>query len=154
MVAHDVLKTKPEHAGTREQQEKWKQRWQEIHERQTSGIPGLLPLVLNLPVRFTTSFHADIRAQGVFKNARGWLRGWTLPPEEEERLAQVQEPEVVLRQMPARLWIEVPTGTNKMQLVNGKRIFELRVTAKQWTVDNAGLVKVLRYGDQRMARPA
>ena len=69
--------------------------------------------MLSLPVRFTTSFHADIRAQGVFKNARGWLRGWELPPEEEERLGSMQDPEVVLRQRPIKLWIEVQTGTSK-----------------------------------------
>ena len=29
---------------------------------------------------------------------------------------------------------------------NGKRIFELRVTAKQWTVDHGGQVRIMRYG--------
>ena len=53
---------------------------------------------------------------------------------------------MVLRQRPSSLWIEVQTGTRKMMEVNGKRIFELRVIAKQWTVDHASLVKVLRYG--------
>ena len=106
----------------------------------------MLPLVLNLPIRFTISFHADIRAKGVFKNARGWLRGWTLQPEEEERLAQIPDPEVVLLKRPISLWIEVRTATSKMPEVNGKRIFELRLTAKQWTVDQAGQVKVIRHG--------
>ena len=67
-------------------------------------------------------------------------------PEEEERLAQLPDPEVVLLKRPISLLIEARTATSKMPEVNGKRIFELRLTAKQWTVGQAGLVKVMRYG--------
>ena len=44
-------------------------------DRETAGIPGLLPLVLDLPVRFTQEPARGDRLKGVFTNARGWLRG-------------------------------------------------------------------------------
>ena len=69
-----------------------------------------------------------------------------MPPEEEERRIQIQDPEVVRRQRPISLWIEVGTATSKMPEVNGKRNFELRLTTKQWTVDQAGQMKVIRHG--------
>ena len=122
------------------------QRWLEIHERQTAGIPGLLALVLNLPIRSTISVHADILVKEDFKNAHGWLRGWTLPPEEEERRIPIQGPEVVRRQRPMSLWIEVRTATSKMPEVIEKCNFDLRLASKQWTVDQASRMKIIRHG--------
>ena len=54
---------------------------------------GLFPLVLDMPVRFTDSVN---REQGVFKHSRGWVRGWTFSAEEQARLEEIQDPEVVL----------------------------------------------------------
>ena len=62
------------------------------------GIPGLLPLIINLPVRFTESLGAEAREMGVFKHCRGILRGWELEDEEVARLAACDDPEVVLNE--------------------------------------------------------
>ena len=56
-------------------------------DRDTAGMPGLLPLILDLPIRFTQEPRPGDRLKGVLTNARGWLRGWDLPPQEEERVA-------------------------------------------------------------------
>ena len=48
----------------------------------------MLPLVLDLPVRFTQEPDANDRVNGVFTNARGWLRGWDLPENEVERVRE------------------------------------------------------------------
>ena len=67
-----------------------KEHFLEYHERHTHGIPGLLALVLHLPVRFTDCPGAAAREQGVFKNSRGWIRGWELPEEETARLQELK----------------------------------------------------------------
>ena len=64
--------------GSAEDAEKRKERWLELHDRHTGGIPGLLPLVLDMPVRFSDAVDKDARVQGVFKHTRGILRGWDL----------------------------------------------------------------------------
>ena len=56
--------------GKGEVLEQRKARWLEFHDRKTSGIPGLLPLVLDLPVRFTEAPSKVAREMGVFKRAR------------------------------------------------------------------------------------
>ena len=97
--------------GEKDKEELRKERWLEFHDRFTGGIPGLLPLVLDLPVRFTESINATARRMGVFKHSRGILRGWDLPTEETERLTQMEDPEVVLCKRPLKLHIEVKTAT-------------------------------------------
>jgi hypothetical protein len=145
ITAHDVLAPGASTAGA-EKHELRKERWLEFHDRFTSGIPGVLPLVLDLPIRFQDSPNQTAKKMGVFKNSRGWLRGWELPPEESARLEQLPDSEVVLRLRPLRLHIEVHTATEQMPLVDGKRIYSLAVQVRPWSLDRAGKVKVLRYG--------
>ena len=63
-----------------------------FHDRWTSGIPGCMPLILGLPVRFTGEPERGDRLKGVFTNARGWPRGWQLTNEEEQRLQATNIP--------------------------------------------------------------
>ena len=58
-------------AGRAASQPSWLMRM----DRDTAGIPGLLPLVLDLPVRFTQEPARGDRLKEVFTNAHGWLRG-------------------------------------------------------------------------------
>ena len=88
-----------------EKGEALKEEWLQLPVGRTSGIPGLFPLVVDLPVRFTECPDADARRKGVFKNAKGWLRGWELVPEEAQRLQAIDEPEVVLVKRPKKLFI-------------------------------------------------
>ena len=64
-------------ARTKEKEELRKERWLEFHDRFTAGIPRLLPLVMDLPVRFTESIDKKSREMGVFKHSRG-LRASTI----------------------------------------------------------------------------
>ena len=133
-------------ACSKDKEELRKERWLEFHDRFTAGIPGLLPLVLDLPMRFTESINRKAREMGVFKHSRGILRGWKLPEEEESRLAALDDPEVVLVRRPLELYIEVATPTKATPTVDGKRIFTLTVQAKAWSLDKAGAVKIQRFG--------
>jgi hypothetical protein len=144
-VAYDKMKMQDKSA-TAECKELRKERWLEFHDRFTSGIPGLLPLVLNLPVRFMDGIGRVERDMGIFKHTRGFLRGWDVEAEEEQRLKESSEPEVVFHRRPLRLHIEVPTASAQVPKVDGKRIFTLKVQQKQWSLDKAGNVKITRFG--------
>ena len=101
-------------------------------DRDTAGIPGMLPLVLDLPVRFTQEPDPKDRFRGVYTNARGWLRGWDLPPEEEKRLETDTAAEVVLQKRPLNLYIEMASQNKNLPLIKGKRIYKLRCHWKTW----------------------
>ena len=144
-VAYDKMKVS-NHTGDAETKELRKERWLEFHDRFTSGIPGLLPLVLNLPLRFTESLRRAEREMGIFKHTRGILRGWEIEDAEAERLNAVTHPEVVFNRRPLKLYIEVPTATSKLAKTKGEKIFTLRVQQKQWSLDKEGNVKIARFG--------
>ena len=59
-----------------EKREEAKERLLKYHDRLTGGIPGLLPLVPNLPIRFTDALGRAATERGAFKRACGILRGW------------------------------------------------------------------------------
>ena len=84
--------------------------------------------------------------QGVFKHTRGILRTWALPEDELHRLNALDDPEVVLFKRPFKLYIEVPTGTASMPVVDGKKMYTLTVQARPWSLDKAGAIKICRYG--------
>jgi hypothetical protein len=145
VTAHDALVDKAL-VGNSAREEARKEHWLEFHDRFTGNIPGLLPLVLDLPIRFTDTIDKCSREQGIFKHARGVLRGWKLPDEEVQRVQELNVPEMVLKQRPLQLFIEVPTGTKVIPLVDGKKIFILKVQRKQWVLDKSGVLKIVRYG--------
>ena len=97
IVATDVFREKAQ-GREKEGQEEWKERLLQYHDRATGGIMGLLPLVLDMPIRFTESLNRDY---GVYKHSRGWIRGWKLTDAEEQRLAHSEDPEIVLLEPPA-----------------------------------------------------
>ena len=97
-------------------------------------MPGLLPLVPNLPVRFTDALGRGAKEQGVFKHTRGILRGWELPEEENERVKSVMDWEIGLQRRPSKLFIEVPTGAKLMPEIDGHRIYTLSTQARPWSM--------------------
>ena len=75
VVAYDKLVSK-EKVSQKAQSTEAMQTWLTLDDRRTAGIPGFLPLVLDLPIRFNCEPEHGDRLKGVFTNARGWLRGW------------------------------------------------------------------------------
>ena len=109
-------------ANTPDREEFRKERLLEYHDRFTGGILGLLPLALNLPVRFTEHINNTAKEMGIFKHTRGIIRGWELTEDEGKRIEESTEWEIVLRRRPIKLYIEVPTGTKAMSKVDGRKI--------------------------------
>ena len=124
-----------------------RERWLEYHERFTNGLPGLLPLVLDLPVRFTDSPDPRAKELGIFKFTRGVCRGWELEDEEQARIAELgHASEVVLQRRPRVIYIEVPTANDKLLTQNNRKIYCLKLCVKTWSLDRDGQVHVRRHG--------
>ena len=70
-------------------------------------------------MKFTDSLRRDL---GIFKHAKGILRGWEFTEEEAARVAQIQDPEVVLKNWPKKLFVEVPKAFDTLPLPEGKKI--------------------------------
>ena len=84
--------------------------------------------------------------QGIFKHARGILRGWELPPDEVDRVAALEDtPEVVLKKRPVKLFVEVPDANAKLPLTHGQKIYVLKVCMKVWHLDKDCKVPVQRF---------
>ena len=139
VVAHDELTTKDAKTTAAS-----KAKWLEFDDKTTAGIPGMLPLILDLPIRFTMEPDANDRLKGIFTNARGWLRGWELPEQEEERLKNETSAELVLYRRPTYLYIETRSQNEALDLIDGKRIYRLRCHCKPWSA--YGQVPVKRFG--------
>ena len=106
------------------QTERQKEVWLEYHERYTNGIPGILPLTLDLPVRFTDSPNPQAKEQGIYKFTKGIVRGWQLEEAEANRVANVGDAsEVVLLRRPTAICVEVPTANDKLVAHTGKNIY-------------------------------
>ena len=144
--AHDIIGNSPLVTEFQHKQEVRKEKFLVLKDSKTGGIPGLLPLVLDLLIRFTESIGQQAHDLGIFKHARGFLRGWSLPDEEIARSASMDDPEIVPIRRPTKLYIEPETATKHLPLIDGERIFELTVQSKPWTVDTEGNLKVTRLG--------
>jgi hypothetical protein len=91
VIAHDRILVKGSDTSAIAM-ERRQDRFLELHDRDTAGIMGMLPLVLDMPMRFT---YTENRTEGVFQHSRGILCGWILTDREKERIQQLDEPEIV-----------------------------------------------------------
>ena len=66
---------------------------------------------------------------------------------EATRVSQLGNvPEVVLQRRPRVLYIEVPTGNDKLLTKNHKKIFCLKLCVKTWSLNKDNQVHVRRHG--------
>ena len=146
VVAHDELISK-EKVSSKSSSDAAKANWLMYHDRWTAGIPGFMPLVLDLPVRFTCEPSRGDRTKGVFTNARGWLRGWELPAEELQRVNNLDEHEIALCLRPTRLYIETRSAHPSLDLIDGRRIYTLYPHSKAWYKDgDTRQIEIQRVG--------
>ena len=66
------------------------------------------------------------------------------PVEESAHIETLDDAEVIFKQRPIELFIEVSTATKKMPIIHGKPVYTLHVLAKQWSLDSAGKIKIQR----------
>ena len=111
--------------------------WLLTHDQRTNGIMGLLPLVHDMPIRFTDSVCPE---QKLHKNTPGKLKGITLDPEQEAALRNNTDSEVVLVKMPLSLQVEVCDAEGEAF------VYTLRPEYVIWSRDGKGNAKVKRRG--------
>ena len=118
--------------------QKKREAWLQLHDRQTAGVMGLLPLVQDLPMRMTETIHVHDRR--LYKHMRCRLKGWEVKETELEQIQNTQEPEVVLQRQPQSLLLEFegPGETKEVHRLQPKYV--------TWTRDKAGNAKVRRKG--------
>ena len=120
VAAHDKETGSNNHARTPAEAEASREHWLRYHERFTNGIPGLLPLVLDLPMRFTDSPNPEAKDQGIYKYTKGILRGWELEEAEANRIASLGDTaEIVLLRRPSMLYVEVPNANDRLTTCSG-----------------------------------
>ena len=134
IVAYDKIISKDKLSKKAKSQEAIES-WLTFDDRKTAGIPGFFPAVLDLPIRFTCEPRPGDRLKGVFTNARGWLRGWELTPQEEERLVELPQEEIALRERPLALYIEMANPHPELEIIDGRPIYVLRPIWKPWFKD-------------------
>ena len=62
------------------------------------------------------------------------------------RIAGLADAEIVLKKRPLHLFIEVPGGSADLPVIDGRKIYKLMSQCRQWNVDRAGAIKILRHG--------
>ena len=109
----------------------------------TNGIMGLLPLVKNMPLRFTTT---DPKNKTIlFTNRRCRLFGWTLHEEDTARLDQCSAPEMKLRHLPKELFLHIVNATWIWSKDLGPGVIGITPKTVTWHVDKCA-VAVQRRG--------
>ena len=136
-LAEDWLQDSGAVASKEELQRK-REKWLELHDKQTAGILGLLPLIRGMPVRFTESYNREL---GAYKHATGKLIGWGISPAELARLDNDPDPEMVLRECPTFLRVKL-THPTKLE-PNG--LVDVRPCTRPW---RRGNLQIYRRGFQ------
>ena len=121
--------------------ERRRRQWLQIHDKKTGGIMGLMPLVHDLPMRLTDTKDPSKHA---FKNAKVRLDGWCLTENEAERIANTDDPEIVLCERP--IYIRVRIIKARMKPGEKAETLLLKPQAVIWSRDKQGYAKVKRIG--------
>ncbi len=120
-----------------------RERWWKRHDKHTNGIPGLFPLIYDLPVCFT---HKVDQARKIYKFTRGKLKGWDLQDIDAATVRASDEPEIVLERLPRRLIVEI-AGTGMLQHLDlDPQHFAVNPRKVTWSVDAAGTCQLQRTG--------
>ena len=122
-----------------------RENWLRLHDQQTAGIMGLLPLVRGMAVRFTATTD---RAQQMFKHACSTLVGWEIEEVLAETVAMSTAAEVVLKFMPQRLFVQMPKvfGEADADPELQENVYALKHAHRVWHVDKAGQLRMCRHG--------
>ena len=144
--AHDWPVASGDEDLSKDDLDRLRQNWLQLHDKATAGIMGLLPLVRGLPMRLTNTEDPE---QHAYKNARCTLEGWALTPAEEARVRASRENELVLVDRPVFVKVKIikpkTIATAADDENEGPTIF-LQPRVREWSRDAANKAKVRRIG--------
>jgi len=134
---------------TKEEMAKKQVQWLSYNARKTEGIPSLGPVCYDLPVRVTRGNGADMKQYGIHNGARGRIKDWTLHPDDLDRVAQSQESEIILTQLPTRIVLEMETQMSQKHPEYPEQHFPLTPVTNYWNLGSWGgseAVEIRRRG--------
>ena len=137
-LAQDWPLTTEEETLSVEELQRLREKWLLTHDQRTNGIMGVLPLVHDMPLRFTASVCAELK---LHKNTAGKLKAVVLDAEQEEMLRNTGDSEIVLTKMPVCLQIEVKVSEDADAF-----IYDLKPEYVVWSRDGRGNAQVKRRG--------
>ena len=121
-----------------------------FHAKRTGGIPSLLPLVYDLPLRLMSANYGSkwkaLKSHGVFNQARGRLKGWELHDVDAARVQSHSELEIVLFHLPKRLFVEMEGNAKGTWENLPAKWVPLPAATTTWSLDNADVISVQRKG--------
>ena len=134
---------------TKEEMAKKQVQWLSYNARKTDGIPSLGPVCYDLPVRVTRGNGADMKQYGIHNGARGRIKDWTLHPDDLVRVAQSQDSEIILTQLPTRIVLEMETQMSQKHPEYPEQHFPLTPVTNYWSLGSWGgseAVEIRRRG--------
>ena len=122
-----------------------KAQWLQKHDQATNGIMGFFPAALGEPVRFTSTLSKELR---IYKNTRGILVNWELHSVDVALLQGQQAQEVILKQTPRKLYVQIPGATWQYSQALPPGVYPLKRVFRPWHLDQAGNSRIRRFGFQ------
>ena len=127
--------------------EKMKWNSPQYHARKTDGIPSLMPLIYDMPWRFTGGQGAHFKESGIHNGSRGRVKAWTLHPDDEKEISNCADQEIVLKHLPSVVWLESDQDLKRQHPdAPKKNWFPLRPITNLWTLDALAYVEIARKG--------
>ena len=106
---------------------------------------SLLPTAFGMPMRITANHGTELKKYGVHNGARCRFRGWDVHPADASALQSCKEPEIVLKYMPTKLFVEmlvhIPTYNNLP-----KNWVAIPISSSHWTLSRGGDIEIQRRG--------
>ena len=119
--------------------------WLQKHDQATNGIMVFFPATLMQPVRFTAT---ECKRLKIFKNTRGILVNWELHAVDVALLQGQQSQEIILKQTPRKLYVQIPGATWKYSNALPPGVYPLKPVFRPWHLDKAGKNRIRRFGFQ------
>ena len=110
--------------------------------KKTAGIPGLLPLYVNMQSRVAERLSKKLR---IFKHSPCRVVGWDLHPADRQR---DEEPERRLNYLPRCIYLKFENATWRIHPDLPVGVFPLRPVKREWVVNRTTDAKVTRKGFQ------
>jgi len=142
VVAKDVPRNPEEFDVSPEQLQKKRCRWLQLHDQQTAGLPGLLPLYKGLRARVTERLSKKLH---LFKHTPCTVVGWDLHPADK---GTSQDGQRVLQYLPLCIYLKFEGVDWKLHSKLPAGVFPLKSVRRTWTVNKKTEAKAERRGFQ------
>ena len=151
VVAQDVPRNPKDVARTPQKLEKQRIRFLQFHDQKTAGVPGLLPLFLNMHVRITEKIARGKDPSGepvvLLKHTPCEVVGWDLHTGDRIHAVGSQR---MLAYLPRVIYLKFAKEKWRIHPNLDVGVFPLRSVSREWVVNDATGAKLGRKGFTRV----